>query len=108
MGNLINSAFVMSEFESVELRASARTDKPKGYFKSISNEPDTGTCRDDCEKSEKCTSFRKFMAGLDPRKPLLGKEHNERECKDLKDDLLKFLAEMEISPTDPLCNREED
>ena len=104
----MNSASVMSEFESVELRASARTDKPKGYFKSISNEPDTGTCRDDCEKSEKCTSFRKFMAGLDPRKPLQGKEHNEKECKDLKDDLLKFLAEMEISLTDHLCNREED
>ena len=48
------------------------------------------------------------MAGLDPRKPLQGKEHNERECKDLKDDLLKFLAEMEISLTDHLFNREED
>ena len=89
---------VMSGSESAPLR----------IFKSIRLAKDEKSCKDDCERKEVCSIFRRFMDGLEQGKPLGGWEHTEREHKDITEELCEFLTERNISLMDHLCHGKED
>ena len=72
-------------------------------FKSISLSVDTESCSSDCDRTDACSTFRKFMGGLGPRDPLEGPENTVKEHRDMKEDLCKFLNENHISLVDHLC-----
>ena len=91
----------MSETEVVNLRSRRYT--------TIRHSVDEEPCKGGCDKEKDvCSTFRKFMDGLQPKKTSGGWEHSEREHKDIKEELCEFLTDKNISLMDQLCHGEEE
>ena len=80
---------MMSETEVVNLRSRRYT--------TIRHSADEEPCKGGCDKEKDvCSTFRKFMDGLKPKKTSGGWEHSEREHKDIKEELCEFLTDKNI------------
>ena len=80
----INEHHVLESMHSCVSAMSGSESVPPSIFKSIGNETDEGSCKDDCERRAVSSSFQSFVDGLDREKTSTGQEHTEREHKDIE------------------------
>ena len=99
----INEHHVLEILHSCVSEMSGSESVPLRIIKSIRHITDEKSCKNDCERTEVCSIFRRFMVG----KPSGGWEHTEREHKDIAEELSEFLTEQNISLMDRLCLGEE-
>ena len=105
----INEHHVLEILHKCASAMSGSESVPISIFKSIGNETDEGSCKDDCERPAVCSIIPEIRGWLG-RKEAPREDRNipRGSTKTTKKELCEFLSERNISLMDHFCHGEED